>query len=114
LKVEVDVLKSIVETEDIKGRLRQVKPLENLSIRKQCRLLQVPRSHLSYSTVLEKSENLKMMGIMDKYLTNHPVEGVLSRVGLMAENGFHVNPQRIQRLLKIMDYCAIYRRKKAL
>jgi putative transposase len=91
--------------------LRQVKPLEYLSIRKQCSLLQVPRSRLYYSPVPEKPENLKMMEIMDKHLINHPAEGVLSMVGLMAEHGFHVNPKRIRRLFKIMDYCAIYRRK---
>jgi putative transposase len=42
---------------------------------------------------------------MDKHLSNHPAEGVLSMVGLMAEHGFHVNPKRIRRLFKIMDYC---------
>ena len=48
---------------------------------------------------------------MDEHLANHPAEGVLSMVGLMAKHGFHVNAKRIRRLFKIMDYCAIYKRK---
>ena len=61
-----------------------------------------------------KPENRIMMKIMDEHLSNHPAEGVLSMVGLMAEHGFHVNPKRIRRLFKIMDYCANYRRKTSL
>jgi putative transposase len=66
---------------------------------------------LYYRPIGEKPENLKMMEIMDKHLANHPTEGVLSMVEKMREYGFHVNPKRIRRLFKIMDYCAIYQRK---
>lgn len=51
------------------------------------------------------------MDIMDKHLSFHPAEGVLSMVSLMADHGFHVNPKRIRRLFRIMDYCAIYQRR---
>lgn len=95
----------------MKDRLRQVKPRPTLSVRKQCNLLEVSRSRLYYRPIGEKPENLKMMEIMDKHLANHPTEGVLSMVEKMREYGFHVNPKRIRRLFKIMDYYAIYQRK---
>ena len=48
---------------------------------------------------------------MDEHLTMHPTEGVRSMVDKMREYGFHVNPKRIRRLFRIMDYNAVYQRK---
>jgi putative transposase len=61
--------------------------------------------------VPEKPENLKMMEIMDKHLTDHPTEGVMSIVYFLIARNFPVGPKRIRRLLKIMGRQTIYRRK---
>ena len=48
---------------------------------------------------------------MDKHLTDHPTEGVLSLVLLFMARNYPVGPKRIRRLLKIMGRQTIYRRK---
>jgi putative transposase len=66
---------------------------------------------LYYNPVGEKPENIKMMEIMDKHLTDHPTEGVLSLVLFFIARNYPVGPKRIRRLLKIMGRQTIYRRK---
>lgn len=82
-----------------------------LSIRKQCELLTINRSRVYYKPVPEKPENLKMMSIMDKHLTNHPTEGVTSMVLLLRSMGYPIGPKRIRRLFRIMGRETMYRRK---
>ena len=48
---------------------------------------------------------------MDKHLTDHPTEGVLSIVLFFIARHHPVGPKRIRRLLKIMGRQTIYRRK---
>jgi putative transposase len=84
---------------------------KELSVRKQCEILSVPRSTLYYAPIPEKPENVKMMHIMDKHLLKHPTEGVLSMVDMLKDLGYPVGPKRIRRLFKLMDHQTIYRRK---
>jgi putative transposase len=42
-----------------------------LSVRRQCEILDIPRSSLYYKPTGEKTENLKMMRILDGHLLNH-------------------------------------------
>jgi putative transposase len=64
-----------------------------------------------YKPVPEKPENLKMMEMMDKHLTEHPTEGVVSLVLFLIARNYPVGPKRIRRLLKIMGRETLYRRK---
>ena len=48
---------------------------------------------------------------MDKHLTAHPTEGVMSVVLFFIARNYPVGPKRIRRLLKIMGRQTIYRRK---
>jgi putative transposase len=82
-----------------------------MSLRKQCEVLQVPRSSLYYKPKGENEINLKLMGIMDRHLTEHPTEGVVSMVYLLTGLGFIVGPKRIRRLFKLMGRETLYRRK---
>jgi putative transposase len=82
-----------------------------LSIRRQCTLLNINRNRVYYKPVPEKPENLKMMNILDRHLTNHPTEGVRSMVLLLRDKGYPVGPKRIRRLFRIMGHHTIYRRK---
>lgn len=95
----------------MKARARFVRPAWTLTVRRQCELLSVNRVHLYYAPKEERPENLEIMRIMDKHLMDHPSEGVRSMVALMREHHFQVNPKRIRRLFKIMDYQAIYPRQ---
>ena len=80
-------------------------------MRRQCELLSVNRSRLYYKAVGEKPQNLKMMEIMDKHLTDHPTEGVVSLVLFFIARNYPVGPKRIRRLLRVMGRQTIYRRK---
>jgi putative transposase len=80
-------------------------------MRKQCELLSVNRSRVYYKPVAEKPENIEMMNIMDRHLTEHPTEGVKSMVYLLVAMGFVAGPKRIRRLFRIMGRHTIYRRK---
>lgn len=93
-------------------RVKLVQPrYQKISVRKQCELLTVNRSSLYYKPVPEKPENIKMMEIMDKHLTNHPTEGVKSLVYLFRSSNYCVGPKRMRRLLRLMGRQTIYRRK---
>ena len=52
-----------------------------------------------------------MMEIMDRHLTDHPTEGVVSLVLFLIARSYPVGPKRIRRLLKIMGRETLYRRK---
>lgn len=84
---------------------------KELSVRKQCDILSVPRSSLYYQPIPEKPENVKMMHLMDRHLLKHPTEGVLSMVDLLKELGYPVGPKRIRRLFKLMGHQTLYRRR---
>lgn len=84
---------------------------KDLSVRKQCEILQVKRSTLYYKPCAAKPENIKMMQLMDKHLTAHPTEGVVSMVYLLREMGYPIGPKRIRRLFKLMGRQTLYRRK---
>jgi putative transposase len=93
-------------------RVQLVQPRNSqLSIRRQCEWLSVNRSRVYYKPVAEKPQNIEMMDIMDRHLTKHPTEGVVSMVYLLTGLGFIVGPKRIRRLFKIMGRTTIYRRK---
>jgi len=48
---------------------------------------------------------------MDRHLTDHPTEGVVSLVLFLIARSYPVGPKRIRRLLKIMGRETLYRRK---
>lgn len=71
----------------------------------------IPRSSFYYEPAPEKPENVKMMNLMDKHLTLHPTEGVISMVDWLKERGYPVGPKRIRRLFRLMGRQTIYRKK---
>lgn len=91
--------------------MEAIRAHKSVSIRRQCSLLQVPRSSLYYRPVQEKPENVKMMRLMDKHLLVHPTEGVLSMVDWLRDKGYPVGPKRIRRLFRLMGHQTIYRKK---
>lgn len=83
-----------------------------LSLRHQCRILNLPRGRLYYQPAQESEENLNIMRIMDEEYTDHPFYGVKRMVAILRRMGYTVNPKRVRRLLRIMGLMAIYPKKK--
>ena len=84
---------------------------KGLSVRRQCKLLEINRSELYYSPVGESEENLEIMRLMDEHHLEHPTMGVLGMQDMLRYEGYKVNHKRIRRLMTLMDIHAIYPRK---
>ncbi len=81
---------------------------EQLSVRKQCELLELSRSNVYYQAVGESEENLRIMRLMDEEFLEHPTHGVLQMQDFLFALGFMVNHKRLRRLLRKMGIMAIY------
>jgi putative transposase len=82
---------------------------KNLSVRHQCRLLDVERQRLYYHPRPVSAVNLSVMDFIDRRFTEHPTLGVEA----MAEHifrgmGLVVNEKRVRRLMRTMGLMAIY------
>jgi putative transposase len=76
---------------------------ESLSIRKQCRLLGVPRSTLAYRPVGEGSEDLRIKRLLDEIYLKDPSLGTRRLVTVLErDHGLAVNRKRVQRLRREM------------
>jgi len=82
-----------------------------LSVRKQCALIQLHRSNLYYRPATEREENLLMMRLLDEEYTRHPFKGVRKMVYYLRDLGYVVNHKRVRRLLRVMGIEAIYPKK---
>jgi putative transposase len=74
-----------------------------LSVRRQCELLEVERSTYYYRPATQTPENLALMRAIDQVYLAHPYFG--SR-RLAVELG--VNRKRMQRLMRVMGLEALY------
>ncbi len=82
-----------------------------LSIKKQCDLLQLSRSSYYYSPAGETAENLGLMEKIDEIYTNYPFYGVRRISAELERQGYGVNVKRIRRLMRKMALEAIYPKK---
>lgn len=82
---------------------------KKLSIRNQCRLLNVNRSRFYYKSSSNRESDIKMMNLIDTEFTAHPFTGVERMVSfLRREKQIVVNHKRIRRLMRKMGLMAIY------
>lgn len=82
---------------------------KNLSIRKQCELLDISRSRLYYSGCAVDEGNLRIMDLIDEEFTEHPFTGIARMVEfLRRERGLVVNHKRVRRLMRKMGLMALY------
>lgn len=79
-----------------------------LSVRAQCRLLEVNRSSLYYKAKGESAENLALMAQMDKLFLEDPTLGVLGMQDELRDLEMWYNVKRIRRLMRLMGIEAIY------
>jgi putative transposase len=85
---------------------------EEISIIRQCELLDINRSGYYYQPCGESELNLEIMGMLDKQYTQTPFYGVERMLQYVLSCGYNVNIKRIRRLLRLMGLEAIYPKKK--
>jgi putative transposase len=79
-----------------------------LSVREQCRLLEVPRSTLYYEPRGVKAEDLLVMRRLDEQYTATPFYGVERMTASLQREGICIGHNRVRRLLRLMGLEAIY------
>jgi putative transposase len=83
-----------------------------LSIKKQCELLLIPRSSYYYKPIPASEDNLKLMRIIDEIYLDFSSYGSRLMTAQLKRMGFVVNRKRVQRLMKLMGIEAIYPKPK--
>jgi hypothetical protein len=73
-----------------------------LSIRRQCELLDLPRSTRYYRPATETDENLLLMRLIDEEYMRVPIYGSRKMLRTLAQHGYRVNRKRVQRLMRLM------------
>jgi len=81
---------------------------EQISLRRQCELLGLPRSGLYYQAREASAENLELMNRLDEPYTRTPFYGVRRMTAWLRQQGYAVNEKRVRRLLRQMGLLAIY------
>ena len=79
-----------------------------LSVMRQCELLEMPRSSWYYKPIGETSENLKLMRKIDEIHMKHPYYGVLRMREELTSFENPLNEKRIRRLMRKMGIEALY------
>ncbi len=83
-----------------------------ISIIRQCELLDINRSGYYYQPVSENQTNLDIMRKLDEQYTATPFYGVARLHQHICSLGYQVNIKRIRRLLRLMGLYAIYPQKR--
>ena len=83
-----------------------------LSVVRQCELLDISRSSVYYSPVQASEYELELMGLIDKQYLLTPFYGSRKMAAWLRGQGHQVNRKRVQRLMRRMGMEAIYRRPK--
>lgn len=90
------------------ARQELIAPCPQLSIRRQCELLEISRSGYYYQPAPESSENLALMRRLDELHLQHPVYGSRRLTAVLRRQGQEVNRKRVARLLGLMGIEALY------
>lgn len=94
--------------ENTQHRREHVDKASEMSIVRQCELLEIHRSGLYYKPVGERAYNLELMRMIDEQFMLHPWLGVPRMTRwLRLDKGHWVNPKRIERLYRIMGLQAV-------
>lgn len=89
-------------------RKAMINKKEKLSMRDQAELLEVNRSSLYYKPLGESTQNLRLMGEIDRLFLDQPTLGVLGMQDELRNAGLDFNEKRIRRLMRKMCLIPIY------
>ena len=81
-----------------------------LSVVRQCELLDISRSSVYYNPVEASEYELGLMGLIDRQYLQTPFYGSRKMTACLRRQGHQVNRKRVQRLMRRMGIEAIYRR----
>ena len=82
----------------------------DLSVTRQCELLDISRSSVYYSPVEISEHELELMGLIDRQYLQTPFYGSRKITVSLRRQGHQVNRKRVQRLMRRMGIEAIYHR----
>lgn len=81
---------------------------DQISIVRQCELLDISRSGWYYEPREETALNLELMRIIDEQYMRTPFYGVRQMTAHLRRIGYTINEKRIRRLMRLMGLEAIY------
>lgn len=79
-----------------------------ISLRRQCELLDLNRSSWYHEPIGESEFNLELMRLIDEQYLRTPFYGRLRMTAWLQRRGYPVNHKRVQRLMRVMGIQAIY------
>ena len=81
---------------------------EDLTITRQCELLELPRSSFYRPAPKgESPDNLRLMRLLDEEFTRHPFMGVGLMTKYLKREGFRVGHNRVRRLMRLMGIMSV-------
>lgn len=83
----------------------------DISLCRQYELLRIHRSGLYYSPVPESPENLHLMRLIDEQYYKTPFYGIRRLTAWMRQLGHQVNRKRVKRLMGLIGWRTIYRKR---
>jgi len=84
---------------------------ENITISRQCELLELPRASYYYESTRDDNYNELITNMIDEQFTKTPFYGVPRMTASLIKMGHQVNQKRIRRLMRKMGLEAIYPKK---
>jgi len=85
-----------------------IEPKHEISVARQCGLLDVARSSYYYESAGETTLNLELMSLIDEQYMRTPFYGSPRMTEVLKRKGHEVNHKRIERLMRVMGIAAIY------
>lgn len=110
-KVEIDWLKKKTTLKTLEARRSMIEKGIEISLCRQCELLRIHRSCLYYAPVPESEENLHLMRLIDEQYYKTPFYGVRRITAWLRQMGHMVNRKRIKRLMELIGWQTIYRKR---
>jgi putative transposase len=95
-----------------KEREKMIDLKSEISISKQCKVLDLKRNFLFHSPKGESDENLQIMLLLDKLYFVTPFYGYRKITVWLQNQGFNINEKRVRRLMKLVNWKTIYREPK--
>ena len=112
--VERDWAVGKLKSLDLLNKKSLVESKLNISIARQCELLELSRSAIYYKPKPMSDYNIKILNAMDEIYTDNPEYGYRFIHRYLLEDGFSIGKDRVLKYMQILGINAIYPHKKRL
>lgn len=89
-----------------------IEPTSQISVSRQCDLLDVARSSYYYENAGESEFNMNLMRMIDEQYLKTPFYGSPRMTEVLKRKGYDVNHKRIERLMRVMGMAAVYPKRR--